>query len=83
MKGDTAMRPYSRIASLCCYAFGLALIAWVAYDATTVQRVLGLTPVLSEAAVAVAALALGSTSLGAGYVLWRAARRQARLDTVA
>jgi hypothetical protein len=74
------MRPSSRIASLFLFAFGVALLAWVAYDATSVQQALGLSAVLDEATVAVGGLVLGLGSLGAGYGFWRTAGRQASLQ---
>lgn len=67
-----------KIASLALLVSGLASFAWLLYDASAVQRVLGLERVTSEAAVAIAGLVVSSAALIAGALVWRDLSRKRR-----
>jgi len=67
----------SRILGMTLFLFGIALLAWLLYDATSVQVVLGLESFMSEAVVVIAGLLFVAASLGAGVICWRLARRRA------
>jgi hypothetical protein len=73
------------IKSVCAAVFvasGIALIAWLSYDAAIVQEALRLGTVLDEAGVAVLALALGLCSIASGIVLWRRTRGPSSANAV-
>lgn len=55
-------------------ALGFALIAWILYDATSVQETLRLAAVVDEATVALLGLALGLTLIAVGIAAWLRAR---------
>ncbi len=65
------MRSQSKLAALALVAFGLALFAWLLYDASAVVETLGLGSVASEALVALAGLTVVAASVGLGVAFWR------------
>jgi hypothetical protein len=65
----------SRTTGLTLFLFGIALLAWLLYDATGVQAALGLTGRVSEAVVVIVGLLVVAASLSAGIVCWFTARR--------
>ncbi len=76
-KGDR-MSDLRKAVGAALVVLGLALFAWLAYDATAVMDTLRLAAVASEGAVAAGGLWLAAGLVGAGVVcLRRAARRPA------
>lgn len=68
------MRDREKRIGIALVAFGLALLAWLLYDATSVHRVLGLDAVMDEASVALGGLAVGAALVATGIACWRRSR---------
>ena len=71
----------SRITGLALFLMGCALLAWLLYDATSVQAALGLGALANEGAVAIVGLLVAMASLCAGLVFWRRGRRPAAIES--
>lgn len=68
------MRLLSRSAGLALVGSGMALFAWLLWDATDVLRTLELEGVVSEAAVALLGLFVAAFAMGTGTAFLRAPR---------
>lgn len=68
------MRDRGRLVGVALIIPGLALLAWLLYDATSVVSTLGLDAIVDEASVAVGGLAAGGVLIATGIVCWRRAR---------
>ena len=75
------MHSSSRITGLALFLMGGALLAWLLYDATSVQAALGLDGLASEGAVALVGPLVGVAALCAGLVCWRRGRRHAAIES--
>ena len=71
------MRSSPRLAGIALVILGLALLAWLLYDATSVVETLGLAALMSEAAVALLGLLVVAVCLGGGVACLRKSRAQA------
>jgi hypothetical protein len=65
------MAPRTTTAAVALVAAGLALLAWVLYDAGVVRDTLRLGTLASEATVALAGLLAALSSVAAGALAWR------------
>lgn len=77
------MRKPSWIGPLTLVSSGLALLAWVLYDATSLRDRLWLASVMDEASVALLGLAVSSISMVLGIALLRRARVRAAAQDAA
>lgn len=69
--GRVSMKIFARISGSVSLLAGVALLAWVSYDATSVMQSLGLQARMDEAAVALTTLLLGALLLASGIYIWR------------
>lgn len=67
----------TKILGITLLGVGLAVLAWVLYDASTIVSALHLGAVVSEAAVAVLALVVAAAGIASGTVLVLARRSAA------
>lgn len=69
------MNVRGRFAGLALLTFGVLLLAWLLYDATSVLTALRLDGTVSEAGVALAGLAVAAAAVASG--LWSVRRARA------
>ncbi len=65
------MRDLGRLVGIALVVAGLALLAWLLYDATSVLDALGLGVVVDEATVALLGLLVGVVCVLMGIACWR------------
>lgn len=65
------MKRFSQLSSFVVLLAGVALLAWVSYDATNVMRSVGLEARMDEATVAAFTLSLGTFMVASGIYIWR------------
>lgn len=65
------MKVLARIVTLIAMLTGLALLAWILYDASQVWRTLGSRPPVDETTVAVVGLGLALLLVGFAKAGWR------------
>jgi len=75
--GRISMKIFARLSGSAALLGGVALLAWVSYDATNVMQTLGVQTRMDEAAVASIALLLGSVLVASGIFIWRRILRPA------
>jgi hypothetical protein len=73
------MRERGRLMSIALVTSGLALLAWLLYDATGAHRALRLDSVMDEASVVVGGLAAGVALVATGILYWRRSRGRTSL----
>ncbi len=72
-------KSFARVGAIASLALGVALHAWVVYDAGDIHKALGLGVGMDEATVALVSSALSYILMGVGaYSLYRAQRAAAR-----
>jgi hypothetical protein len=65
------LKTFKSVCAAVLVVSGIALIAWLSYDAAILQESLRLGTVMDEAGVALLALASGLCSMASGIFLWR------------
>jgi hypothetical protein len=65
------MKVLARIVTFIAMLTGLALLAWILYDASQVWRTLQAQPPVDEAALAVAGRGVASFLMGSALLGWR------------
>jgi transcriptional regulator with XRE-family HTH domain len=69
--GRVSMKLFAQLSGSAALFAGVALLAWVSYDATNVMQTLGLQARMDEAAVASIALLVGFFLVTSGIYIWR------------